>query len=663
MPARGLGEDLVVKVDGEPITSHGLDEAVLTTELERTIMGASTLTIKARDPDKILLRSGFFERAVEAVLDGMPFMCCAFDKRSDEYTLKFEDRVFALLRKDKKPRRGSRANETLAQFVHKVIKEVCGNQVTFVCPEERLVQPVKGKKPSKKQKREAAEGRGVGTKDFKMADGQAPSPEQRANVEAALRAINETNAPEEAAIALLEAGLAETAQGGFINTELGPEGAVGVFQMNPHAQPASIMAQAKNVNAISKIFLESGFSGHGGANALARAGKKAGQIALEVEEPAQNANFFEQHRERAREILQAGGGTAGKASRGSRPKEKVPHQWELNQNLAEEPAENTLMGLERLAQEGNWRFFVTTSPKRVEEFHFIHDSFLSRAKPILTIDEETDGVTDIAFELDKNEHKKPAAVEVEARAPMWFPEPGSCIALNKKTMGPLGQGRWIVSKIERRDITDPAVTITLSRPENAKAEAADEERDVPSQIVQSGTSLTGNQQIHQGGTKAGTLKEDSHLFNLLFQANWISQQKFIYVWGGGHLPGSHGRPDIGVDHVTGGPHSGAQVGYDCSGAVSSLLIAAGIDEGHGVMATTGLESWGQEGVGHFFTVWVRPEPHGHTFATFNVSTKYGPLNTGGVEKVFVFHGPGGKVENGWSSESKSGFKPRNYPGL
>ena len=63
-----------------------------------------------------------------------------------------------------------------------------------------------------------------------------------------------------------------------------------------------------------------------------------------------------------------------------------------------------------------------------------------------------------------------------------------------------------------------------------------------------------------------------------------------YIWGGGH--GSFSSP-----------------GYDCSGAVSFVLNGGGFLSSP--LDSTGLETWGSPGAGHWITVYANS---GHTFA-------------------------------------------------
>lgn len=94
-------------------------------------------------------------------------------------------------------------------------------------------------------------------------------------------------------------------------------------------------------------------------------------------------------------------------------------------------------------------------------------------------------------------------------------------------------------------------------------------------------------------------------------------QKMPYKWGGGHA-----RLD--------------DSGYDCSGAVSYILRAAGLLGG--AMPSTGFFSYGKRGEGKWITVYVRK---GHVFMTIAGLR----LDTGGS---------GGRTGPRWKTMNRSG---------
>lgn len=85
-----------VLLDGRELDVH-VGNALRTASLERTIDGASTVTLVIRDPDARLLNSGLLARAVTVTLDGLSFRLAdwEYDEEGD-LTLTFEARAVAL---------------------------------------------------------------------------------------------------------------------------------------------------------------------------------------------------------------------------------------------------------------------------------------------------------------------------------------------------------------------------------------------------------------------------------------------------------------------------------------------------------------------------------------------------------------------------------------
>jgi hypothetical protein len=633
MTAKGLAQDPVLYVNGKKL-SNEVQETILTVELKRTIEGSSTIILKARDPEKYLQRAGIFDQLAEAHLDGLAFVAVAFNKRTDEYEITFEDREMYDLKNDTRPvrkPRGDGPGQGFAAFVQEQCKRVCPH-AGFINPERQVVQP---RKPRTHQRK--------GPQGLYKIEGQTADPEQTQNINIALEVCDQLAAPPNARLAILVAGIGES---GFHTNAT--DGVTGTH----HGVWQSDIIPGGQVEQQARAFLLGGesFQG-GGANKLAREGHAPGDIATKVEESGEPGEFYEKHRGDAEAIIAA---SAGKPTKSKSRKTVEPFAYELNQPSEKEEEPNTLKGIEKYAKQFGWRFF-----KVGNDFWLIHDEYLEKMGPTLIVSEKTKGIVAINWELDHNERKKTSTVTIECRAEMWTPEPGALIKFADSVGKEVAAGTWIVANIERRDTTDNATTIELTRPTKAVAEPADKTRTEAgksSSIVKLPTAPAGNQQFQQGGQGAGQLKEDSVLYNCLFNARWISNQKYPYVWGGGH--GLTFEPTGGSNAF--GPNIG-KPGYDCSGAVSAILGKAGLlDHPYD---TTGLEFWGQSGQGKWMTVWVRSQPDGHTFIRFIVPASAGPENTGGKPEDFVFHSPGTIGGMGHESLTDGNWKPRPWPGL
>lgn len=640
MSAKGLKESVVLEVDGKPLPAE-IEETVLATGLVRTIEGASTVTVTTRDPEKRLQRSGFFERKAEVVLDGLPFVACAESKKVDEYTLTSEDREFHELREDTTPARATRGpHMTLAHFVKLQCKRVCPH-ADFVCPEIDVIQPIEQthKKASKVPRKGIARG------TVKIG-GVPVDADQENNINIVLGVCDSLEVPTTARLAIICAALGESA---FKTHNRNSLGADGVFQLLPETAKR-LHLSPYDTRGTAEHWLNKGYWRYPGGIQLAREGLKPGDIANRVEGSHSNlsegAVYYEKYRPEAEAIIAAGGGASGTKRSSKRRSHATVEPVVFELNGKEETESNTLAGIEAYAQKYGWRFYKVGST-----FYFIHDEYLIKTKPALTISEETEGVIDIGWELDRNEKVKTSVVTIECRAGMWTAEPGEIIKLAPSVGKELSKGNWIVAKIERKDVTDNATGIELTRPQKAIAEPADVVKTV-SEVVRTPSKSEGVQQVHQGGPNAGQFKENSVIYNALFQARWIAKQKYPYVWGGGHGSDFQATGAGGIPGLT--------KGYDCSGAVSSVLGRAGLLSHP--YDTEGLEYWGSPGVGKYMTVWVRSVPDGHAFIEFNVPASMGPENTDGKPLIFVAHRPGTTV--GFSSEAHTdgNWKPRHWPG-
>lgn len=141
------------------------------------------------------------------------------------------------------------------------------------------------------------------------------------------------------------------------------------------------------------------------------------------------------------------------------------------------------------------------------------------------------------------------------------------------------------------------VIVTLNRSTGVRAVSV--ELETPTAVVAAQNQAG---PARDRATAAGT--PDS-IAAALKKAEWIDAQRYPYVKGGGHNAGFTGP-------------------YDCSGAVSAVLKAAGVLSA--AMATGGLlNSWGKNGKGTYCTVWVKDSPGNpfvgsHTFLQFHGHT-------------------------------------------
>lgn len=180
-----------------------------------------------------------------------------------------------------------------------------------------------------------------------------------------------------------------------------------------------------------------------------------------------------------------------------------------------------------------------------------------------------------------------------------------------------------------------------------------------------GVSLMPGQHRHEVAPKHAP----PGLQQMFAEANAIASHNYNYEWGGGHS-------SIGVpSHWDGTPShgSGPGVGFDCSGAVSAVLNAAGLLSTP--LDAAGFMSWGSPGPGKFVNIFADPD---HTFMQlagnyFGTSTAENP--GGGANWIPVFPGniggprhPPGFEKGGFVYDERnhdSGHRVRNHmpPGM
>jgi hypothetical protein len=125
-----MGDDVNVTDLYFTLNAVGIDieHAVLDAVIERTIEGASTLTVTVYDRDFVLLRSGRLSAKNDTQIDGLYFRLKAVRMNGHNLELTFEDREVSILRSYSKPIKQalstSRGSVTRAEFVLRLLREV-----------------------------------------------------------------------------------------------------------------------------------------------------------------------------------------------------------------------------------------------------------------------------------------------------------------------------------------------------------------------------------------------------------------------------------------------------------------------------------------------------------------------------------------------------------
>jgi hypothetical protein len=466
------------------VVRSGLDvsiaEAITGGEIERTMDGASTLSLTLFDPHRALLRNPDLSRAIDMAFGGYWWRLVKVAKSGDNLTLTFEDRDVAYLRAHNTARKANRNTITRAQFVQAMVREVghrdpkrsrnrpaAQKRITFVCPELKRVQPIdhgkRTKAPSKRTKkhRAATKQAGLNPKARLTVKGARATREQRRNGERVLDIADDLRAGPKATKALMEAVIVESQ---IRNLSFGDRDSIGILQVRVSLHGRAIAASIeRSVHA----FLTRGFTGKGGAIKLAHDNPSwsAARIAQAVQgsQPA----VYGQYAGEAERWVHAYGGASGNDSGGT-AKRDTPRGKKKYEFRRGEPGkrEDSWTAIQRLAEEVAWHAFMDRG-----RLYYVSDDYLIRQKARFIVDEADDGVLEINFDIDSG--KVSSDVSVIARAAL-FQVPVGCV-VGVEDCG-IANGRYVVTTVHQ-GIFDNACEITLRAPTPKLAEPEAEDKE------------------------------------------------------------------------------------------------------------------------------------------------------------------------------------------
>jgi hypothetical protein len=618
---------LLLLAANQQIKGKGVDVSSRVTDgtLDRTMTGASTMTMTLEDERRDLLRSGLFETSIDVQLDGQWWRLVKVSKSGDVLTLTFEDRVVAYLRTFNSPRKAKRSSMTRAEFALSLVREVKqGGGVPFVCPDLHVAQKVAPIATSSQQTTNAARSAAIApglSTDAKLTVQGAPATTlQKQNAQRVLDVAASVSAGTRPTLALMEAVIVES---GVMNLGYGDATSTGILQVLS-STAAGLGIDARDVEQCCNVFLTRGFTGAGGAIAVAAKypNLTAGQVAQAVQGSAYPGRYDQRQTEAQAFVDAYSGSSTGGTVASSTITRAQPYQFQRGGTNGAK--EDSWTCLQRLAQEVNWRCFVVDGA-----VYFVSETTLLKAKPTLTISEQTLGVSSIDFDVDNG--KAQSTATVTARADRWGTPPGSVVVVENS--GP-ADGRWLVEEVSR-DVFNALATITLKRATKPLLEPAPSTTSVSSSSS-SGLSASASPSVASAYAAA--------------QA--IDAKRYPYVWGGGH---AHcGTPDGGVSGGEGGGIG--LIGYDCSGSTCAVLASADLGFSLGGPATvsgTIASSWGAPGKGQGLTVYASSV---HVFMVFHTDSGDQHFGTGNWGKSW--DGPGFNPE----MHPLDGFTARHWPG-
>jgi NlpC/P60 family len=532
----------------------GIDvvSAITDAVLDRTIDGASTLTVSVDDTDdRKIQTSGDLGRRVDVNLDGLWWTLAAVKKAGRKIDLVFEEREVSLLRRYNKPKFADRSKITRAQFVLQMIKEVREVHLKWVIPELKIKQEISDTsshdmlvgpdgKPlsgysydsgtSKKERHQ-----GIHTKTKLYVRGVRATPEQIKNASIILNVGSDMKVKPKLKICSIMTAIAESNIRNLSAAQSDP-GSRGVFQQRKDSGwPAS-----GDVATDAKAFFRS-------AIVLNRDNPDVsyGTLCQMVQHSAY-PHGYDPYVNEAGAFVEAFDGSpnaAQQASDQSAAQANSKANMYVRGTLKAAPGmrgafvlqpENSWNCMQRLASEVNWRAFVVSGT-----VYFISEQWLFKSKPFMVISEDTPGIDWIDYDYDEGKPK--TTCEVTAHMSRWSCPPGSAIQI--EDMGPIN-GKWLVQSVSR-SLYNAKGTIILEKPLPKLPEPV-ALGSIPSGF--SGVPASG------GNNDYGTSLKDGNKTQKLVVSFAQSQLGVPYVWG---------AEQVGI-------------AFDCSGLTQAAYNTAGI---------------------------------------------------------------------------------------
>lgn len=380
-----------------------LAERIGEIELRTQVTEASYIKVTVIDPEGTLQRSGFVTPDEEGFLpevevefpeaSGWKWMLCevegSTDVTSPNFTMVFEDKIVADLRRYWGVKTVPPGTQTRAQFVRSLVNEVGQHgeaKIKFVCPSLNLKQPVEKKEDggivqaktavaTQQATEKQNKTRGLGAGTAITIKGASPTQQQLADVNTALMVAEELKAPPLAVEALLIAGIAES----DFKREESTSGHNGVWQ--------SDVIPGNEVAKQAKYFLLGGES-FAAPGAIALATKPEyreylkegpGYIATLIEGGGEDPQFYAKYLPEAK-VMIAGRGEI-KLGGESGLSEGESDIAQLQRGTQDNPDEDSYECIQRLAQQVNWSAFTNG-----QNFFYMDGPDFDRQKPTLYLD-------------------------------------------------------------------------------------------------------------------------------------------------------------------------------------------------------------------------------------------------------------------------------------
>jgi hypothetical protein len=500
------------------VTDLDVKAAVTGMSFERSIEGASTLTVTVRDPRRHLFSQaagrtrvpapktprrkrnpvdvdeawepimppGLRGNAMEVQLDGWigRLVKVGYVHSTSEVTLTFEDRTVYWLRRKKGELKVSRAASTRAEFVLRLFREIKAVTVPFVCPELHTKQAIgkasadtrdtrylRGRRhlravPSSSDSSATADPNGGGgfPAGAKLTvKGQPANSAQRGLMDGILTEARSLGANADVMAACLACAIQESTMGA--DAHMTGNDDVGIFQQGRNWIPE---ADVMNPRLTTNAFLLSGTpsaKGKGSAPGWkvkhGSLTKMPGSMEAAIKAVQVSIGGYAPWEREARAAVKAWGGPTAEGDAGTTTGGKAKaYQYTRNKD------EDSWTAIQRLAVEVGWRCFMVG---QAAYFMSEQDLFGRRARYQLTPD--SPALLEFTYDVDWGRPVSEASMTVALDR--WGAPPGSVVLLDG--FGP-PDGRWLVTGVQR-DWFTPTAEISLKQPGKQKLEPAHEKTE------------------------------------------------------------------------------------------------------------------------------------------------------------------------------------------
>lgn len=558
-----------------------LESVITEAQIERTIEGASVLTVTVIDNnDRDIQRSRKLGRKVDVKIDGLWFTLVGVKKNNNILNLVFEEREVNVLRYYAKFAMASRETTTRAEFALKLIQEVKEMTIPYEIPDlhvkstpSDVIGPDQTLVSSTGDFTQTPAAGGIaGDQQGLTAKGEPATKEQIGNANAILAEGARRHASRKVLVCSIMTAIDESV---LINLVGGDRDSVGLFQQR-HSQgwPAT-----RNIPVDAGAFFDAAISidqrdPTTSYNDLCQRVQNSGtpyaygQYQAEAEKfvdasgtPGANASSAvpdgtqgaTANNQAATGVTGAVGGAAasvagalGLTATVDNPQAALSGNYYTRGTLSQKGTsyiltkENTWNCLIRLFREVNWRVFVVSG-----KIYIISDQRLFMAKPFMSISEDTDGINWINYDYD--EGKKEATVRVECHLSRWSAPPGSIVQIHN--MGVV-DGRWLVNDVSR-SLFNTDGTITLKKPLPVLPE--------PTTLIALPSGFTGPVPLPAGDRNSGGAAGTGNDGN-----NTDIQNRIV----------NYAKSQLGLPYAFGTESPG--VSFDCSGLTHAAYGSVGI---------------------------------------------------------------------------------------